>query len=267
MAAATIGDPQGSGIGPILSVIYFIVTPIRLLNADDVKLIARRNHHKIFQSPLNASTQWSKDWELNLNPTKSEHPLIDIFPYFVTYPLPSHSPTNTHAIPRASIIRYLVIVLKIRPTADDNAVTTVNKARRMLCDLKISLAALIHRISSPNKAFLSGHTLSKSFKSFSHYIPRRRGFGKNAEACCDVRKRPSAYSVWRSYQSASSILPNPSVDHSWTSAILHLHLSNPFRATLPYAIISSTNSGVKKAVSSTYLGVVPLHFGIKYRPR
>ncbi len=44
-----------------------------LLYADDVKLIAPRKQSDALQSSLLASSKWSEDWQLILNPSKSEH--------------------------------------------------------------------------------------------------------------------------------------------------------------------------------------------------
>ncbi len=59
------------------------------LYADDVKLSAPRNSHYIHQNPLNLRVRWSKDWEIDLNPAKSEHLSIGNSSHFVTYTLPS----------------------------------------------------------------------------------------------------------------------------------------------------------------------------------
>ncbi len=105
MAEAISGAPQGSVIGPILFVIYVNNLPEHLSvdslpYANDVKLIAPRSD--VLQTSLNISVNWSRDWELDLNPTKSEHLPNGISPHFVTYTLPSHSPPNTQTIPTAS---------------------------------------------------------------------------------------------------------------------------------------------------------------------
>ncbi len=89
MAEATSGVPQGSFIGLILFVIYVNDLPDHLsadslLYADDVKLIAPRNRHDILQNSRNSSASWSKDWELDLNPTKHEHLPIGNSPQFAT---------------------------------------------------------------------------------------------------------------------------------------------------------------------------------------
>ncbi len=104
MAEVKSGVPQGSVIGPILFAIYTNDLPDRLsvdnlLYADDVKRISPRNRHGILHNSLNISAGWSRDWELDLNPTKSEHLPIGNSPHFVTYTLPSHNPPNTQTIP------------------------------------------------------------------------------------------------------------------------------------------------------------------------
>ncbi len=81
MAEAISGVPQGSVIGPILFVIYANNLPDHLsadslLYADDAYLITPRNHHDMLHNSLNNSASWSKDWELDLNPTKGSTPLI-----------------------------------------------------------------------------------------------------------------------------------------------------------------------------------------------
>ncbi len=84
------GVPQGSVIGPILFVINDNDLTDRLsadsfLYADDVKLIAPQSRHDILQISLNISASWSKDWELGLNPAKSEHlPVCHSLP--ITHP-------------------------------------------------------------------------------------------------------------------------------------------------------------------------------------
>ncbi len=70
-----------------------------------------RNSHDFLQNPLNISASWSKDWELDPNPTKSEHIPIANSPHFVTYTLPSHCPHNTQIIPTVSTAKDLGIVI------------------------------------------------------------------------------------------------------------------------------------------------------------
>ncbi len=73
------GVPQGFVIGPILFVLCVNDLPDRLsagslLYADDAKLIALQNRHAILQNSVNISVSWSRDWELDLNPTKKRAP-------------------------------------------------------------------------------------------------------------------------------------------------------------------------------------------------
>ncbi len=87
---------QGSVVGPILFVFYVndlsgYLPADSLFCADDVTLIALRNRHDILQSSPN--TSWSTDWELGLNPTKSEHLSVFNSARFV---LPSRNPSNTN---------------------------------------------------------------------------------------------------------------------------------------------------------------------------
>ncbi len=154
MAEAISGVPQGSVISPILFIIYVNDLPDHLsadslLYAGNVKLIAPRNRHYILQSSLNNNTSWSKDWELDFNPTKSEHLPIGNSPHFATYTLPSHNPTNTQTIPTVTTTKDLGIALNSRLSAEDNVVSAANKARRMLFYLKRSFAALTPSIFLP----------------------------------------------------------------------------------------------------------------------
>ncbi len=89
MAEVISGVRQDSVIGPILFVIYANDLPDRLsadspLYADEVKLIAPRNRHDILQNSPNISASWSRDWELDLNPTKGEKLPIGTSLHFIT---------------------------------------------------------------------------------------------------------------------------------------------------------------------------------------
>ncbi len=69
----------------------------------------------------------SRDWKLDLNPTKSEHLLIGNSSHFVTYTLPSSNPPNTQTLPTVSTTKDLGIVLNTRLSAEDNVVSAANK--------------------------------------------------------------------------------------------------------------------------------------------
>ncbi len=68
-----------------------------LLNADNGKLIAAYSNHEIIQSSVNVSSSWSRDWELDFIPTKSETP------HSIIYTLPHHIPTNAQKIAKVSL--------------------------------------------------------------------------------------------------------------------------------------------------------------------
>ncbi len=145
-----------------------------LLYADDVKLITPRYHHDILKNSLSISASWSKDWELDLNPNKSEHLPIGNSPQFVTSTLPSHNPPNTQTLPTVSTTKDLGIVLNSRLSAEDNVVSAAIKARRMLFNLKRSFAALTPQYSSRPVQNVHPAT-SRIFYSSSpsHSMPRR----------------------------------------------------------------------------------------------
>ncbi len=178
-----------------------------------MKLIAPRNRHDILQSPLNVSATWPKDWELDLNPTKSEQVSIADSPHFVTYTLPSYNPPNTQTIPTVTTTKDPGIILNTRLSAEDNVVSAANKAHRMPFYLKRSFAALTPSIFlSLLKEFYPAASWIYYSSIPSHPISRRRGIGK----CADARsKRASPYSVWSSFPTASITLSYTPANPWW----------------------------------------------------
>ncbi len=83
------------------------LTIAHLLYADDVKLIAPRKHAAAFQSSLIASPKLSEDWELILNPSKSEQLPFGDTSNLVKYSLTSHIPSKAQPIHTASTVRDL----------------------------------------------------------------------------------------------------------------------------------------------------------------
>ncbi len=95
------------------------------------------------------SKDWSKDWELDLNPTKSEHLPIGTSSHFVTYTLPSSNPPNTHNLRTVSTTKGLGFVFNTRLGAEDNVANAANKARVMLFLLETILSGPYPQYFSP----------------------------------------------------------------------------------------------------------------------
>ncbi len=68
-----------------------------------------------------ASSKWSEDWELILNPTKSEHLPVGDTSNPVTCSLTSHTSTNAQLIHTVRSVRDLGLLLITGFSADDNA--------------------------------------------------------------------------------------------------------------------------------------------------
>ncbi len=151
-----------------------------------------RNRHDILQNSLNSSTSWSKDWELDLNPTKSEHLPIGNSSHFVTYTLPFHNPPNTQTLPTVSTTKDLGIILNTRLSAEDNVVSSANKALGMLFYLKRSFAALTLSIFLPLYKTSIRPNLEYDIQA-THPIQCRdaEAPGKGAKACSELRERAS----------------------------------------------------------------------------
>ncbi len=120
VAQAASGVPQGSVLGPILFVIYVNyltanLTIDHLLYADDAKLIAPRKQADALRSSLVASSKWSEDWELILNPSKNEHSLT------------SRTSPNAQPIQTVSSVPDLGLLLNTGFRADDNVVRANKK--------------------------------------------------------------------------------------------------------------------------------------------
>ncbi len=207
MSEAISGIPQGSVILPG-NICHLRQWPAdhlsadTLLYADDAKLIASRNRDDVLQNPLNISVSWSKDWELDLNPTKSEHLPIGNSPPPISSLTPScpiTHPDNTKRIPKVSTTRDLESVLNTRLSAEGNVVSAANKARRVLFYLKRPFAALIQNFYPATSWICYSSNPSQP-------IPRRRGIEEGTRSRSKIREKASACSVWSSSQTASSIL-------------------------------------------------------------
>ncbi len=133
---AASGVPQGSVLGPIPFVIYVNdltdnLTIGHLLYADDVKLIAPWKQTDVLQRSLLASSKWSEDWELILNPSKSEHLPIGDTSNPVAHSLTSRTSPNAQSVQTVSSVRDLGLLLNTGFSADDNVARATKKARGM----------------------------------------------------------------------------------------------------------------------------------------
>ncbi len=143
-----------------------------LLYADDVKFIAPRKHADALQSALVASSKWSKDWELTLNPSKGEHLHVGDTSIPATYFLTSRTSPIVQPIQTVSSVRDLGLLLNTGCRTDDNVAGATKKARGMVFHLKRSFAALIPSIFLPlYKAFIRPH-LENAIQVSSPILPR-----------------------------------------------------------------------------------------------
>ncbi len=68
------GVSQGSVIGPLLFLLFMndlpdVLETMTLLFEDDVKMVTRRPQSMNLHSSLTAAWDWSKKWDLPINPT------------------------------------------------------------------------------------------------------------------------------------------------------------------------------------------------------
>ncbi len=79
-----------------------------------------RKQAAALQSSLLASSKWSEDWELILNPYKSVHLLDGDTSNPVAFSLTSRTSPNVQPIPTVSFVRDLELLLNAGFTENDN---------------------------------------------------------------------------------------------------------------------------------------------------
>ncbi len=202
------------------------------------------------------------NWELDLNPTKSEHLPIGNSPHFVTYTQPTQHPDHTTT-------KDLVIVLNTRFSAEYNVVSVANKARRMPFYMKRSFAALTPSIFLPlYKTFIRPH-LEYAIQA-THPILCR-----DAEALEKVQKLALKFVKGLRHVPCEAALKQLrlfSLTHRRIRGDLiamfkftHGRKSNPQRATRPRLQVPQTD--VERAVANSPLPFGLSHFGTNYRLR
>ena len=128
--------PEGSILGPILFVCYVADLPSHIQTcslsyADDVKIFHRIKCQRdviALQADLNRLSDWSKKWNLKLNPAKCRAVTFSLR----TSPIASSYFLDSHELVRCNEIRDLGVILDKRLTFGAHVDACVSKANRML---------------------------------------------------------------------------------------------------------------------------------------
>ena len=134
------GVPQGTVLGPLLFLIYVNDLTVGLnskclLFADDVKVIGVKHDWVRFQEDLEKLAEWSRHWDLPLNPRKSQLMVSTGFPEDKIAELGDAS------LGRAPHVKDLGVILDSTFKPSTQCIEAANKARRALFALKRSVVS------------------------------------------------------------------------------------------------------------------------------
>ncbi len=137
------GVPQGSVLGPLLFVPYVddlaaALKPHALFYADDGKILGPGNDPYLTQRLLDTAVEWSRTWDLPLNPNKCQHLHVGKGPEPAFH---IAAPDGTHrGLTPVSIAKDLGVTLNSTFSPSSNVHHAVVKARRMLFFIRRSLS-------------------------------------------------------------------------------------------------------------------------------
>ena len=138
------GVPQRSVLGPLLFLLYIddiyqsISHSSVLMFADDIALykeIVSSSDQDMLQADLSKVFEWSRKWQLNLNPSKCETICIS----YKRSPPPASYRLNNHLLSTKSVVRYLGVFINSHLKWSDHIKYTAAKANRSLNILRHSL--------------------------------------------------------------------------------------------------------------------------------
>ncbi len=138
------GVSQGSVIGPLLFLLFVnnlpdVLETLTLLFADDAKMVTRRSQSMNLRSSLTAAWDWSKKWDLQINPSKCNYltigrevPLrLSFFPDGSGSTIPVSTLVNDHGVQTDNMLS---------PSAQ--CTEDANKARRLIFMIRRSFQGL-----------------------------------------------------------------------------------------------------------------------------
>ncbi len=132
------GVPQASVIGPLLFLL-FVNDLTALLFADDVKMVSPRSQSDLLQGSFYNVWKWSVNWDLPINPTKSNYIAIGRAPALQIF-LATGSPSNSIQV--TNVVKNLGVLIGNSFSSSIHCKETASKARRMQFMIRRSFAEL-----------------------------------------------------------------------------------------------------------------------------